>query len=65
MSLRAGAFTDFDAPDQHWSYSAGVGLNLSIIEIDLATVLSESGGLNFTSPNRKDLGVSAGVRIKL
>ena len=65
VSLRAGTFTDFDAPNQHWSYSGGVGLNLSIIEIDLATVLSESGGLNFTSPKRKDLGVSAGVRIKL
>ena len=65
VSLRAGTFTDFEAPNQHWSYSAGVGLNLSIIEIDVAAVLSESGGLNFTSPERKDLGATAGVRIKL
>jgi len=65
ISVRAGTFTDFDAPDPHWSYSAGVGLNLSVIEIDIAAVLSESGGLNFTSPVRKDLGASAGIRIKL
>lgn len=65
VSLRGGTFTDFDAPNPHWSYSAGVGLNLSIIEIDIAAVLSESGGLHVTSPERKDLGASAGIRIKL
>jgi len=65
VSIRAGTFTDFEAPNQHWSYSAGVGLNLSVIEIDVGAVLSESGGLNFTSPERKDLGATAGLRIKL
>jgi hypothetical protein len=65
VSLRGGAFIDFESPNQHWSYSAGAGLNLSVIQIDVAGVLSESGGFHFTSPVRKDIGASAGIRIKL
>lgn len=63
FSVRGGAFRDFEAPDPHWSYSAGFGLNLAVLEFDVAAVLSESGGFNFTSPKRKDLGTSAGLRF--
>ena len=64
FSLRGGTWRDFEAPDPHWSYSVGFGLNLAVLSIDAAVVLSQEGGLKLKAENRRDLGAAVGARFR-
>lgn len=64
FAIRAGTWRDFEAVDPHWSYAAGFGLKLAVISIDASILLSQQGGLKFTSPSRKDVGAAVDAHFR-
>jgi F plasmid transfer operon, TraF, protein len=63
IAFRAGATRDFAAQNPTWAYSAGLGIGVPVISVDLAVVWGPTGGFNYKNPNREALGGAAGVRL--
>jgi hypothetical protein len=64
FAIRAGTWHDFEAPDPHWSYSAGLGLKLLMLSINASVMLSQEGGLSLTSPKRRDVGAAVDAHFR-
>ncbi len=64
FALRAGAFYDFAALDPHWAFSAGFGLQLPVVSVSGAIVLSTYQGLSLASANQRNIGASLGGRVR-
>jgi hypothetical protein len=64
FAIRAGTWRDFEALDPHWSYAAGFGLKLTVVSIDASILISQQGGLKFTSSNRKDVGAAVDLHFR-
>lgn len=64
FAVRAGTWIDFKSPTSHWSYAAGLGLNLTVVSIDASVLLSPQGGLKLKSPERLDVGGSVGAHFR-
>lgn len=64
FAIRGGTWHDFQAIDPHWSYSAGFGLKLAVVSINASVMLSQQGGLSFTSPVRKDVGAAIDAHFR-
>lgn len=64
VAIRGGGWTDFKAPNPHWSYAAGVGIKLTVVSINASVLLSPEGGLKFQSPEKLDVGAALDAHFR-
>lgn len=64
FAIRAGTWHDFEAPDPHWSYTAGFGLKLTVVSINASIMISNDGGVSLTSPKKRDVGAAVDAHFR-
>jgi hypothetical protein len=63
FAFRAGATYDFASPNPTWCYTAGIGVGIPIVSVDIAALWGPTGGFNYKNADREMLGGSASVKL--
>ena len=63
FAFRAGATYDFASPNPTWCYTAGIGVGIPIVSVDVAVLWGPTGGFNYKNASREMLGGSASVKL--
>ena len=63
FAFRAGATYDFASPNPTWCYTAGLGVGIPILSVDVAVLWGPTGGFNYKNADREMLGGSASVKL--
>jgi hypothetical protein len=63
FAFRAGATYDFASPNPTWCYTAGVGVGIPLVSVDVAVLWGPTGGFNYKNADREALGGSASLKL--
>jgi F plasmid transfer operon, TraF, protein len=63
FALRGGASYDFASPNPTWAYSAGIGIGLPIVSVNVGVTWGPTGGFNYKNASREALGGAADVKL--
>ncbi|HKD18692.1 MAG TPA: conjugal transfer protein TraF [Thermoanaerobaculia bacterium] len=63
FAFRAGATYDFASPNPTWCYTAGLGVGIPLLSVDVAVLWGPTGGFNYKNADREMLGGSASVKL--
>jgi hypothetical protein len=63
FAFRAGATYDFASPNPTWCYTAGLGVGIPLVSVDIAVLWGPTGGFNYKNADREMLGGSASVKL--
>ena len=63
FAFRVGATYDFASPNPTWCYTAGFGIGIPLVSVDVAALWGPTGGFNYKNADREMLGGSASVKL--
>lgn len=64
FAFRAGATYDFASPNPTWCYTAGLGVGIPLVSVDIAVLWGPTGGFNYKNADREMLGGSASLKMR-
>jgi len=55
---------DFASPNPTWCYTAGLGVGIPLVSVDIAVLWGPTGGFNYKNADREMLGGSASLKMR-